>query len=190
MLMTPLTRGSTTKLRPVISATALTTASMSALTKFSVTASSAAWTGNVSTRPRKVMVSSRGRDIATYTPRRRPGSGGNDSMRVKPTAPVRFNAHKRLNPLASFAPSKGHDDSKGGFDASAKPRRRRGSAGGSRRLAGCSDCTVAFRRSSGGCRRASEIGCRFQSDGGQEWRRDGDLHAVGSGRRRPSGGEG
>ena len=42
MLMLPLTRGSIRKLRPVISATALTTASMSALTKLSVTVSSAA----------------------------------------------------------------------------------------------------------------------------------------------------
>ncbi len=40
--MLPLTLGSIRKLRPVISATAFTTASMSALTKFSVTASSAA----------------------------------------------------------------------------------------------------------------------------------------------------
>src|SRR5688500_1129032 len=39
MLMVPLTRGSTMKLRPVMSATARTTASISALTKFSVTAS-------------------------------------------------------------------------------------------------------------------------------------------------------
>src|SRR6478735_6220232 len=39
MLTVPFTRGSTMKLRPVISATALTTASMSALTKLSVTAS-------------------------------------------------------------------------------------------------------------------------------------------------------
>ena len=37
MLTVPLTRGSTTKLRPVMSATAVTTASISALTKFSVT---------------------------------------------------------------------------------------------------------------------------------------------------------
>src|SRR5260221_1535968 len=49
MLMTPLTRGSTTKLRPVIAATAGTTASMSALTKFKVTASSAARSGAAST---------------------------------------------------------------------------------------------------------------------------------------------
>src|SRR5437868_917463 len=40
MFTTPFTFGSMTKLRPVISATALTTASMSALTKFSVTLSS------------------------------------------------------------------------------------------------------------------------------------------------------
>src|SRR5512132_92761 len=39
MLVVPLTRGSTRKLRPVISPTAFTTASMSALTKFSVTVS-------------------------------------------------------------------------------------------------------------------------------------------------------
>src|SRR5689334_20458365 len=39
MLTVPFTRGSTRKLRPVMSATALTTASMSALTKFSVTVS-------------------------------------------------------------------------------------------------------------------------------------------------------
>ena len=42
MLTVPFTRGSTMKLRPVISATAFTTASMSALTKLSVTASPAA----------------------------------------------------------------------------------------------------------------------------------------------------
>jgi hypothetical protein len=42
MLTVPLIFGSSTKLRPVISAAALTTASMSALTKFSVTVSSAA----------------------------------------------------------------------------------------------------------------------------------------------------
>ena len=40
MLIVPLTLGSIMKLRPVISATALTTASMSALTKLSVTVSS------------------------------------------------------------------------------------------------------------------------------------------------------
>src|SRR4249919_2389737 len=42
MLTVPLILGSRMKLRPVISAAALTTASMSALTKFSVTVSSAA----------------------------------------------------------------------------------------------------------------------------------------------------
>ncbi len=50
MLITPFTRGSTTKLRPVISDTALTTASMSALTKLSVTVSSAPKAGDTSTR--------------------------------------------------------------------------------------------------------------------------------------------
>src|SRR5258708_19597552 len=45
MLITPLTRGSSTKLRPVMWATALTTASMSALTRLSVPASSAARAG-------------------------------------------------------------------------------------------------------------------------------------------------
>jgi hypothetical protein len=49
MLIVPLTFGSMTKLRPVISATARTTASISALTKLSVTRSSvaepAAWAG-------------------------------------------------------------------------------------------------------------------------------------------------
>src|SRR4030095_10616772 len=45
MLTVPLILGSSTKLRPVISETAFTTASMSALTKFSVTTSSAAAAG-------------------------------------------------------------------------------------------------------------------------------------------------
>lgn len=49
MLIVPLTFGSTMKLRPVISETALTTASMSALTKFKVTVSSAAKRGCVAT---------------------------------------------------------------------------------------------------------------------------------------------
>jgi len=42
MLTVPLILGSSTKLRPVISDTAFTTASMSALTKLSVTTSSSA----------------------------------------------------------------------------------------------------------------------------------------------------
>ncbi len=49
MLTVPLIFGSTTKLRPVISLTAFTTASMSALTKLRVTVSSAAAAGKATT---------------------------------------------------------------------------------------------------------------------------------------------
>ena len=57
----PLTRGSTMKLLPVISATALTTASMSALVKFSVTASSWATAGRPSSAAARARTASRRR---------------------------------------------------------------------------------------------------------------------------------
>src|SRR6266550_3745257 len=64
MLTTPFTFGSRMKLRPVISATALTTASMSALTKLRVTMSSAAWpTGAASAAARDNMARNRGIDV-------------------------------------------------------------------------------------------------------------------------------
>src|SRR5512144_912270 len=67
MLTLPLTRGSGTELRPVISETALTTASMSALTKLSVTGSSAARAAGISATVR--VTTSKAAKATAHNPR-------------------------------------------------------------------------------------------------------------------------
>src|SRR5215510_7712922 len=113
MLITPLTRGSSTKLRPVISATALTTASMSALTKLRVTGSSAARALPASAMVSAAMANKREKDRLMGAPRVASacvvGHGaagvGNDSMRPPPAFEGRESA-MRLNPLGPSAASK------------------------------------------------------------------------------------
>src|SRR5215831_12088533 len=112
MLMTPLTRGSRTKLRPVISATAFTTASISALTKLRVTGSSAPFAPEASRAARAAAARKR-RDGEIIEPRMAPARLYATAPRgwamiacaLEPPFPAGEHA-MRLNPLARFAASK------------------------------------------------------------------------------------
>jgi hypothetical protein len=83
------------KLRPVISATAFTTASMSALTKLRVTMSSAAWpTTAASAAARNKTASNRGIDVV---------KGGRGSRTLDARRYPRFTEGRRLKAMIAWA---------------------------------------------------------------------------------------